>query len=457
MPRRCDSFTLREITTAAGMPAYQVSGTIGRERLRRQFGSRNEAIDYQSAQNARLQRTAGSLRTVATSLTEPEVRAAEAAQLRMKEAGSKRTPLDAVIIACVLGDDMPLSQVTDVKPVLDELKRDYPGVALREVLATFRLTRPKGAARQSLHGAIVAYVAELERQYAERAIQTRHLSDNAKELARLEDHFGADYATAVIGTEDLQSYLRSTTNAKYGKVGSFGNKTWNNRRGLLTTFFEFCRRERWITVNPANDLIYYKRVQLGRKPVNILPAERAAELMTWLEDYEGGRLVPYFALAMFGGVRADWRDGEIRKLAVALDGPPDERYARMDKVSLRLGPEVAKKKIPRTIHFEKNLQAWLAAYSLKEYPLVTPDHRQRVEHVRAHWKMKHNVLRHTYCSMMVGKYRSVGETALQAGNSEDILKFRYLELVSSEEAEKFWGIMPKAVAARPLPVPAAGG
>jgi hypothetical protein len=52
------------------------------------------------------------------------------------------------------------------------------------------------------------------------------------------------------------------------------------------------------------------------------------------------------------------------------------------------------------------------------------------------------VLRHTFISMHVAKFRSMGDTALQAGNSEAIIKKHYLNLVSPEEADAFWQIVP---------------
>ena len=58
----------------------------------------------------------------------------------------------------------------------------------------------------------------------------------------------------------------------------------------------------------------------------------------------------------------------------------------------------------------------------------------------------HDVLRHTFISMFVAKFRSVGEAALQAGNSEGIIRRHYLDLKSKEEAEEFWGILPQRAA-----------
>jgi hypothetical protein len=45
--------------------------------------------------------------------------------------------------------------------------------------------------------------------------------------------------------------------------------------------------------------------------------------------------------------------------------------------------------------------------------------------------------------MFVGKFRSIGEAAIQAGNSESIIRRHYLDLKSVAEAEEFYGILPK--------------
>jgi hypothetical protein len=75
---------------------------------------------------------------------------------------------------------------------------------------------------------------------------------------------------------------------------------------------------------------------------------------------------------------------------------------------------------------------------------------------RKQFGLSHDVLRHTFISMFVGKFRSMGEAALQAGNSESIIRKHYLDLKSTAEAEQFFSIMPKRSAALE-PVPIAAG
>lgn len=63
-------------------------------------------------------------------------------------------------------------------------------------------------------------------------------------------------------------------------------------------------------------------------------------------------------------------------------------------------------------------------------------------------------MRHTFISMTVGAFRSVGDASLQAGNSEAVIRKHYLDLKSvslsvvagwrsRKEADKFWLIVPE--------------
>jgi hypothetical protein len=45
--------------------------------------------------------------------------------------------------------------------------------------------------------------------------------------------------------------------------------------------------------------------------------------------------------------------------------------------------------------------------------------------------------------MFVAKFRSIGEAAIQAGNSEGIIRKHYLDLKTTTEAENFFGILPR--------------
>jgi len=97
----------------------------------------------------------------------------------------------------------------------------------------------------------------------------------------------------------------------------------------------------------------------------------------------------------------------------------------------------------RLVDIQPNLAAWLKAYPFDKYPITFPYMSQHRTAIAKAFKLSHDILRHTFISMHVAKFRSLGDTALQAGNSEGIIRRHYLNIKSPAEAEKFWEIMPK--------------
>jgi integrase len=99
-----------------------------------------------------------------------------------------------------------------------------------------------------------------------------------------------------------------------------------------------------------------------------LTADQAQALMAFLETYSGptgrraalqpkGFLVPFFALALFAGIRLDWKNGEIGKL---LPRDLDFRTG-----VIRIEPGTSKVNERRTIKIQPNLRAWLEQYPLE--------------------------------------------------------------------------------------------
>jgi len=93
------------------------------------------------------------------------------------------------------------------------------------------------------------------------------------------------------------------------------------------------------------------------------------------------------------------------------------------------------------------LQASLNRYPLDRFPIIPRNAFDLLLEVRKKFAIGHDVLRHTFISMHVAKFRSMGDTALQAGNSEAMIKKPYLNLVTLDEAEAFWQILPLQVPA----------
>jgi len=75
--------------------------------------------------------------------------------------------------------------------------------------------------------------------------------------------------------------------------------------------------------------------------------------------------------------------------------------------------------------------------SAEIYRKVT-DHARKL---KIEWP--HNVLRHSYISYRIAKIKNAQEVALEAGNSPTIIFKHYRELATEEQADEWFGIMPK--------------
>ena len=80
---------------------------------------------------------------------------------------------------------------------------------------------------------------------------------------------------------------------------------------------------------------------------------------------------------------------------------------------------------------------------MDKFPIVPTNLQHLREKAVEKFDLTHDVMHHTFISMFVAKFRSVGEAALQAGNSEAIIRKHYLDLKTEEEAAEFARIIPK--------------
>ncbi len=147
-------------------------------------------------------------------------------------------------------------------------------------------------------------------------------------------------------------------------------KTFNNRRGILFTFFKFAFCQDWVTANPL-EKVPHLRVAHRRGSAKTLSAEQSAKLMQHVEQIDGGTLVPFFALALFAGIRPCVRTGEILKLK--------PEHVRLDTGVILIEPEVSKVRMKRSVEIQPNLAAWLRAYPLDRFPIIAPN----LQHERA--------------------------------------------------------------------------
>jgi integrase len=236
-----------------------------------------------------------------------------------------------------------------------------------------------------------------------------------------------------------------------GLVGEFlecsrDPKTFNNSHSELNRFFDFCLDpdRAWVSANPV---LTIRRRRLKKSGIpQVLSLEQARSLMAFVAVFPGtakrkpgapGQLSPYFALALFSGLRTD-PTGELAKIARA---PQPEQIIDLKNGIIRVPPEISKTGHFRSIKISTNLKAWLKRFP---GPILPGNHHNSIAQVRKKFGIGRDVLRHTWYSMHVAAFRSVTEAALQGGSSEYVVKRHYLDLAQNTQAEAkaFWKISP---------------
>jgi integrase len=367
-----------------GSTSYRVIGWLHGERVRKNFKTREEASAERAALEIQSLQTTHGMRSVPTTLSIEQVRDAEVAYRRLAE--NSRT----------------LSFYLDF------------------ALANYR----EPEKQKPLADAIAEYVAAKEREFEQDQISEPQFDRIGWELKRLAVYFKRK-TVAEITASALVTFL---------EVGQPGMKTYNNRRGILSTFFKFSFQRGWIAENPIPKVPHF-RIRRRRGVAQTLSAADARALMEHFETFQEGRWVPYFALCLFAGIRPCVPYGEISKLK------PDA--VNLETGIIHISAEVSKVREPRKVTIQPNLAAWLRAYPLTKFPIVVGNFKKRREKFRDQFHLTHDVLRHTFISMFVAKFRSIGEAAIQAGNSESIIRRHYLDLKSIADADEFFGIMPQ--------------
>jgi len=422
MPKQ--KFKITKFENPGGKPAFRVSGTLFGERIRKNFETRKEAVAYRQELNVEHLNGDPAGQQVWTTLTNEENRDAIAAMNQLKAAESKRSLSFAV---------------------------------------SYFLQHYKEAAEEmTVALAKKEYLLEKDREVQRDLLTFRQFRSIRIEMEKFEGFFG-DRIIGEIQPDEIKEYLETPPryqNPDRKPPAVLSLKTFNNRRGYLSTFFKFCFLKKYVAENPIPHVPHFK-IKKARGTATTLSAAEAKAFMEFLETYTGGKnkdgsrwgkpgcMVPYYALALFAGIRPDYKDGEITKLR-----PKDIRF---DTGVILIEPHVSKVNEKRTIKIQPNLRMWLEKYPLDvprtdgttnaelSYPILPVRFRDMWADVRRNKKfnLPHDVLRHTFISMTVGAFRSVGDASLQAGNSELVIRKHYLDLQSVEEADKFWRITPK--------------
>jgi integrase len=160
-------------------------------------------------------------------------------------------------------------------------------------------------------------------------------------------------------------------------------------------------------------------------------------------------LVPVLAIGAFAGLRS----AEIERL--------DWTEINLVQRHIEVKAKKSKTRSRRLAPISDNLASWLIPIMQSEGKVWShcPQYLYELEAETAsdagvEWK--HNALRHSFISYRVAVVKSIDQVAIEAGNSPQMIFQHYRELVSPDQAAKWFSIVsnvsPNVIA---IPAPAA--
>lgn len=216
-------------------------------------------------------------------------------------------------------------------------------------------------------------------------------------------------------------------------------KTWNNYRNDLHAFFSWCGEEEkatnrpYIFNNPLETVRKYTGAQVreeqSSKP-NTTPAQELERLLCVLLRWKEGALLRYYALAYFAGIRPE----ELKRLS-----DREDELINLETRTINIPANISKTRHERNVTISENLAAWL---EIAPKPIIPANFDKLSKKIRKHFALTHDEPRHSFISFHVAVNHSVGKAALEAGNSESIVKKHYLRLHTFEQGEHFWSLVP---------------
>lgn len=235
-------------------------------------------------------------------------------------------------------------------------------------------------------------------------------------------------------------------------------ETRNNDRRALSRFFGWCieRPRKWITTNPARKETRERNTG-DKAPPAILTLAECEKLLRFAEAHKGGRLAPYVAVCLFGGLRPSeaerltWDKVNLTDREIRIEKKGKTTRPRVLDIipmiqngHLRKGPSTLLKWLERYKDKPFYPSNWRRDFDVLKHAIgYNGANRKGVELVPHLKQWPEDVMRHTAISHYFRLTGSYGQTAEQFGNSESIVKKHYQARVTTEDTKRFYKLLPK--------------
>lgn len=216
----------------------------------------------------------------------------------------------------------------------------------------------------------------------------------------------------------------------------------------VSTFLDWLVEERKLAANPLDEI---KRPKTDALSPRALTASQVATLLEQARALGDGRLLRYFALAIFAGLRP----GEVNRLS-------EDQIRPEGKSPIIRVVGGKRRQRARAVPMLPVLRAWLKV-APKIMPVVDFDERDRglFDEIRQaaglivwegalrgrrtrlvnHWQ--DDICRHTFISLRMGMTHDENLVAMESGNSPDVIHAHYLSLMPAAEVRALQRLRPQ--------------
>jgi integrase len=256
-----------------------------------------------------------------------------------------------------------------------------------------------------------------------RQASARYVGDLRARLNTMAKKFSVN--VDMVTTRDLQTWFDGMDAAP---------RTIRNFRNTASTLFKFAEARGYIAKgeNPVTGTEKIK--SKNGSPIEIYSPKEIRKLLDAAPD----SFKPIIAIQAFAGLRS----AEVMRL--------EWQAVKHDRQHIEITADNAKTASRRIVPILPNLAEWLRPHANKTGLLFQPSNltafnkKQNETSVAAKVKWKANALRHSFISYRCADIQNVAQVALEAGNSPAMIFSHYRELVTADDAKKWFLIQPKA-------------
>ncbi|MEX1113672.1 MAG: tyrosine-type recombinase/integrase, partial [Akkermansiaceae bacterium] len=283
------------------------------------------------------------------------------------------------------------SMATDYRKFFKPLTRR---VTVTELVAELLVTRKQD-------GASKTYVAQLK------TILTR---------------FADTFPGEILGitSSDIDAWLRGF------KVSASSR---NSMLVCVKVLFSYARSQNCLPAEQMTAPEQLKKVKIKSDDVSVFTPKQMEKILHAAPPH----LIPILAVGAFAGIRM----AELNRL--------DWSAFDLERGFIELRADQAKTASRRLVPITENLRAWIEPLQRKGKVVRHAALHREVTSLARALKMEwpRNVLRHSFISNRIAIVKSADQVALEAGNSPSVIFKNYRELTTEDEANEWFGILPK--------------